>query len=100
MTNPTAFLAAVATGAVLAVLAAMVVMLWRSEKKTGTHELTDSTDGYRPRPYDQVILGEAYISIPLPTADPEPEPEPIDELDPRWDWRAYADAAERDLVAA
>jgi len=100
MTDPTAALAVAATTAVLAVLAALVVMLLRSES-TGTHELTGTDDAYRPRPYDQVVLGEAYISIPLPKLDGEPEPiheDPIDELDPRWDWRAYA--AEHELAAA
>src|SRR6185369_2105586 len=113
MTDPTAALAVAATTAVLAVLAALVVRLLRSES-TGTHELTGTDDAYLPRPYNQVILGEAYISIPLPDAgdlppdfpqpkpDPVPQPtveeDPIDELDPRWDWRAYA--AEHELAAA
>ena len=35
-----------------------------------------------------------------PISAPPVEAEPIDELDPRWDWRAVADAADRELVAA
>jgi len=110
--------AATSAAALVAILVAIGVLLARASRWpdfTEPPKHAPHPDAYRPRPYDQVILSEAYISIPLPkvgddgelvedmapiSAPPVIEEEPIDELDPRWDWQAYADAQERELVAA
>jgi len=71
----------------------------KAPKLGGRHELATATEPRRPRDWD-TVLAEAYVTLPLPEVAEEPEP--VDELDPRWDWRAYAEAQEetRELVAA
>lgn len=112
ITNVTAAVAAAALVAILAGIGTLLARASRWPDFTEQPKHTMHPDAYRPRPYDQVILSEAYISIPLPKIDddepedvapisaPAAEPEPIDELDPRWDWRSYADALDKELVAA
>jgi len=112
MLSPLAFpaLGAAAVLAVLAVLAFIGVTLLRPDapegwpkikapKLGGRHELATVPEPRRPRNWD-AVLAEAYVTLPLPEITEEPEP--IDELDPRWDWRAYADTQEEthELVAA
>jgi hypothetical protein len=102
--------AAVAAAALVAILTGIVTLLarastWPVPTPPRKHEIADHPDGYRPRPWDEVTgdLPEAVAPISAPPV-PVEDDEPIDELDPRWDWKAYADAAdaaeERELVAA
>jgi hypothetical protein len=114
---------AVAAAALLAVLGSISALLirasrWPEPTPPSKHGLTAHPDGVRPISWDDVTAGhrttplrEAYVNdsqeIPAPEevapiSAPPADDEPIDELDPRWDWRAYADAeeADRELVAA
>jgi len=94
MTNPTAVLAVAASLIALGLLAAVTLMLLRSET-SGTHELTGASGAYRPRPGDEA---DAVAPISSP-----PAREPVDALDPIWDWKKYLadqEASENELVVA
>jgi hypothetical protein len=111
LTNVTAATAAAALAAVLGSIVVLLVRAsrWPDPTPPSKHGLAAHPDGTRPRPWDEVTsetpLGEAFVMLPLPEEvapiSAPPVEEPIDELDPRWDWRAYADALdEQELVAA
>lgn len=95
--------AAVAVTAAASVMTSIVVFLirasrWPTPTAPSRHSIAAHADGYRPRPWDEVLEDSYPISAP----PAEPEAEPIDELDPRWDWRAYLETldAEVELVDA
>lgn len=108
--------AAVAAAALAAILGAITALLRFSTRpasaETSKHGLADHPDAVRARSWDEVTadrpttaLRDAYVNdsqeIVAPVSAPPVVEEPIDELDPRWDWQAYAAAAESpDLVAA
>lgn len=95
--------AAVAVTALVAVLVGIGTLLARASRWpdfTEPPKHAPHPNAYHPRPYDRVILSESYIELPTPEPVQLDEPEPIDELDPRWDWRAYADALDRELIDA
>lgn len=87
MLSPTAVpaLAAAAFAALTVILTVLGVLLFRPEPTAEPrHYLTLLPTP--PEPIDEIA------------PEPVPEPEPVDELDPAWDWRAYA--ATEELVAA
>lgn len=105
--------AAVAAAALVAIMVGIGTLLYRASRwpdftEPPKHALAAHPDGTRPRPWDEVTSEAATLPpmpLPGPMIPPLPEPapvptEPIDALDPRWDWRAYADALDEELVAA
>jgi hypothetical protein len=114
----TSITAAVAAAALVIILTAIGTLLvrasrWPDPVLEHKHLLDAHPEGYRPRPWDEVTsetsLSDAYVNDTqdvTPVSAPPVAEEPVDELDPRWDWRAYADAQEQEqeqeqeLVAA
>jgi len=107
LTDITAATSAAALVAILAGITSLLIRAsrWPAPTPPHKHVLEAHPDGYRPRPWDEVTgehrLSDSYVNDTQDvTPISAPPAAPVDPLDPAWDWQAYADAEESELVAA
>jgi len=102
LTDVTAAVAAAALVAILVNIGTLLARASRWPDFTEPPKHAPHPDAYRPRSWDEVTA-DTDVAEPedvTPISAPPADVEPIDELDPRWDWRAYADALDKELVEA